>query len=344
MRIEDFDYDLPPAAIAQEPLPERDQSRLLVLERSSGRLEHRTFRELPTLLAAGDLIVVNRSRVRQARLLGQRPGGGRAEVLLVERLESGEWEALVRPARRLRPGDRVSISAAVAVQVVSGPLGVDGRRRVRIEAAEPDAERVLEQLGHTPLPPYIRRAAHAGDRERYQTLYAREPGSVAAPTAGLHFSHAVLADLAQRGIDRAELVLHVGPGTFQPVRAREVENHRVEAEPFAVEPAVCAAVTRARARGGRVVAAGTTTVRALETAATADGTPGVRSGRTDLVIAPGYRFRVVDALVTNFHLPRSSLLLLVAAFAGREQVLGAYREAIRSGYRFYSYGDAMLIL
>lgn len=343
MDIADFDYELPPERIAQEPLPERDASRLLVLDRRTGAVEHGTFRDLPELLAPGDLLVVNRSRVFPARLLGRRAGGGAAEVLLVRPVGGGDWEALVRPGRRLRPGDLVHVAGELSVRIESGPLPPEGRRRVRLLCTSDDVETLLDRVGHTPLPPYVRRPDGPADRERYQTVYARERGSVAAPTAGLHFSEALLARLAERGIERAEIVLHVGPGTFRPVKTAEVEAHRIDPEPFAVPEQAAAAVRRARSRGSRVVAVGTTSVRALETAALADRTVEAGEGRTELVIVPGSRFRAVDALITNFHLPRSSLLLLVSAFAGRERVLAAYAEAIRAGYRFYSYGDAMLI-
>jgi S-adenosylmethionine:tRNA ribosyltransferase-isomerase len=344
LEIDDFDYQLPRDLIAQEPLPERDASRLLVLDRASGAIEHRTFRDLPALLAPGDLLVVNRSRVFPARLLGRRSGGGRAEILLVRPLGGTEWDALVRPGRRLRIGDVVRVGDDLSVVVASGSLGADGHRRVRLSIAAGDVAGAVSRLGHTPLPPYVDRADRAEDRERYQTIYAREEGSVAAPTAGLHFTAALFERLRMRGIERAEIVLHVGPGTFRPVKARRVEDHRVDAEPFVVPAETAEAVRRARDRGARIVAVGTTTVRTLESASRDDRNvdPGART--TDSVILPGFRFRVVDALVTNFHLPRSSLLLLVSAFAGRERVLGAYAEAIRLGYRFYSYGDAMLVL
>ena len=344
MDIADFDYGLPPALIAQEPLAKRDASRLLVLPRRAGPLEHHCFRELPDLLTPGDLLVVNRSRVLPARLLGRRPGGGLAEILLVQPLDDGCWEALVRPGRRLRSGDVVTVSAELRVHVEAGATSIEGGRRVRLDAADGNTAAVLERAGHVPLPPYIRRPDRAEDRERYQTVYARESGSVAAPTAGLHFSSPLLERLAERGIARTEILLHVGPGTFRPVHANRVEDHRVDPERFVIPEDAAAAIRAARARGGRVVAVGTTSVRALETAALADRTVGAGSGRTDLVIVPGFRFRVVDALVTNFHLPRSSQLLLVAAFAGRERVLAAYAEAVRAGYRFYSYGDAMLLI
>ncbi len=316
---------------------------MLVLPPAAGGPAHRQFRDLPELLRAGDLLVVNRSRVRPARLLGTRAGGGRAEVLLVRHLEDDRWEALVRPGRRLRPGDLVEVGPGLQVKVESGARGPEGRRQVRLLAEGP-ADAALERLGHVPLPPYIRRPDRAEDRARYQTVYACEEGSVAAPTAGLHFTPALLRRLEAGGIERAELILHVGPGTFRPVRVDDVRDHRLEAEAFVIPPETGAAVARTRARGGRVVAVGTTAVRALETAGEADGTVRTGGGETDLVIVPGFRFRVVEALLTNFHLPRSSLLLLVAAFAGRQRVLDAYAEAVRTQYRFYSYGDAMLIL
>jgi S-adenosylmethionine:tRNA ribosyltransferase-isomerase len=342
--ISDFEYELPPELIAQEPLGERDASRLLVLDRRRGESSHREFRDLPALLTPGDLLVVNRSRVIPARLLGRRSRGGDAEILLVRDRGEGRWEAMVRPGRHLRPGQRVTIDDDLSVVVETEALGEDGRRRVRLLSRRRDIEGALERCGHTPLPPYIRRADRPSDRERYQTVYARESGSVAAPTAGLHFTAPLLARLADRGVERAEVVLHVGPGTFQPVKVARVEDHRVAPEPYVVPPETAAAVERTRARGGRVVAVGTTTVRALESATGPEGTLAAGAGETGLVIVPGHRFRAVDALLTNFHLPRSSLLLLVAAFAGRESVLRAYADAVRQRYRFYSYGDAMLVV
>jgi S-adenosylmethionine:tRNA ribosyltransferase-isomerase len=287
--------------------------------------------------------VANRTRVFPARLLGRRPSGGAAEVLLVTRLDEDRWEALVRPGRRLRPGDTVE-AGTLSVTLESAAIASDGRRLVRLRAREGSADAALEREGRTPLPPYIRRPDRPSDRQRYQTLFAREAGSVAAPTAGLHFSEALLDRLARHGIEWAEVLLHVGPGTFRPVTAERIEDHRVEGEPYWVPEATAAAVRAARRRGRRVVAIGTTTLRALESAVDDSGGSVARQGRTDLVIVPGHVFHAVDAMVTNFHLPRSSLLLLVAAFAGRERVLAAYAEAIREGYRFYSYGDAMLIL
>jgi S-adenosylmethionine:tRNA ribosyltransferase-isomerase len=345
MRIDRFDYDLPPELIAQEPLPARDASRLLVLPRSSGAPRHAGFGDLPDLLAPGDLLVVNRTRVVPARLVGTRRGGGAAEVLLVRPVGPDEWEALVRPGRRLRPGDEVAIAEDLVVRVLTGSITTQGSRRVRLHPAPGlDAAAALERHGRTPLPPYIRRAAGPVDRDRYQTVYARDRGSVAAPTAGLHFTPELLGRIQERGVERAEVVLHVGPGTFKPVQVDDVSTHRVDPEPLRVPAATAEAVARTRIRGGRVVAVGTTTARALESAAVDDGTIVPVEGVTDLVIVPGFTFRVVDALLTNFHLPRSSLLLLVAAFAGRERVLSAYAEAVHQRYRFYSYGDAMLVL
>ena len=289
-------------------------------------------------------MVINRSRVFPARLLGTRSGGGEAEVLLVRSLGDNLWEAMVRPGRRLRPGTRVRVDAALEVEVQGGTPLPDGRRRVRLLARSGDASREIERIGHIPLPPYIRRPDRADDKARYQTVYAREPGSVAAPTAGLHFTEGLLARLHARGIDLAEVVLHVGPGTFRPVQVEDVADHTVPAEPFVLPEATATAIARARERGRRVVAVGTTTARVLETRADSSGRVAAGEGETALVIAPPFAFRVVHALVTNFHLPRSSLLLLVAAFAGRERILAAYAEALRQGYRFYSYGDAMLLL
>lgn len=341
MDVSLFDYDLPSDRIAQEPLAERDASRLLVLDRRTGALRHRVFRDLPEILAPGDLLVVNRSRVFPARLLGRREGGGVAEVLLAREREDGTWDALVRPGRRLREGARIRIADDLTVLVLESSPGA--LRRVCLESPK-DTRMALDRHGHVPLPPYIRREDRPEDRDRYQTVYAKEAGSVAAPTAGLHFTPALRARLAERGVEWTELVLHVGPGTFRPVEVDRVEDHTVDAEPFEVPKEAAEAVARTRATGKRIVAVGTTTTRVLESAVDDQGRLGSGAGETDLVIVPGFRFRAANALVTNFHLPRSSLLLLVCAFAGRERLLGAYAEAVREGYRFYSYGDAMLVL
>lgn len=347
MEISDFDYDLPPDAIAQEPLPERDASRLLVLERGTGRRTHRMFRDLPDLLEPGDLLVTNRSRVVPARLLGRRPGGGAAEILLVRSRGGADWDALVKPGRRMKAGTCVTLGEGLEATVGEPSTPPDQLlaplRRVSLRSRDGDLEAALDRAGRVPLPPYIKREASPSDRERYQTVYARERGSVAAPTAGLHFSPRLLDRLAARGIDRAEVVLHVGPGTFQPVKAQRIEDHVVAPEAFVLPEETALAVVRARRRGGRVIAVGTTTTRVLESCALPDRTVRADAGSTALAIVPGFSFQVIDGLVTNFHLPRSSLLLLAAAFAGRERVLGGYAEALAAGYRFYSYGDAMLI-
>jgi S-adenosylmethionine:tRNA ribosyltransferase-isomerase len=315
-----------------------------VLPRTDGPSIHTVFTDLGTFLRPGDLLVVNRSRVRHARLLGRRANGGPAELLVMGPDTEGAWTALVRPGRRLRPGDVVDIAPAASVRIDSEALPPDGRRRVSFPGWAGDPEDLFTRHGHVPLPPYVRRPDDATDRERYQTVFARERGSVAAPTAGLHFTAQLLDTLQGAGVRVAELVLHVGPGTFKPVTTDDVVDHRVDAEPFTLPEAVADAVQETRARGGRVIAVGTTAARVLEARALPGGAVEPGTGSTDLVVVPGHHFAVLDGLITNFHLPRSSLLLLVAAFAGRERILAAYAEAIARGYRFYSYGDAMLIL
>jgi S-adenosylmethionine:tRNA ribosyltransferase-isomerase len=346
VKVADFDYDLPPERIAQRPAAERDGSRLLVLP-ATGAVEHDRFERLAQRLASGDLVVLNDTRVRPARLVGRKPGGGRVELLLIEQVgaERGResWRCLLRSSRPPAAGGRLAFGEALAGEVVEreGETWI-----VRLAAAEGSVEEALGRAGQVPLPPYVRRGASgpdALDRERYQTVYARHVGAVAAPTAGLHFTAAAFERLARAGIECAMLTLHVGPGTFLPVRGEQVGEHRLHAEPFELPAETAAAVERARRRGGRVVAVGTTVVRALEASAAAGGQVLAGRGRTDLFIRPGFRFGVVDLLLTNFHLPRSTLLMLVAAFAGTERVLAAYREALRSSYRFYSYGDAMLV-
>ena len=343
MRIADFDYALPPSSIAQEAVEPRDHARLMRLPRAGGAATDHVFHDLPRLLRPGDLLVVNRSRVFPARLLGRREGGGGAEVFLLRDLGEDRWEALVRPGRRLRPGAAVAVDPGLTVVIETAAVGSEGRRVVHLRAEAGSVEAALERAGHVPLPPYIRRPDRPEDRARYQTVYARESGSVAAPTAGLHFTPALLEALRAAGIGIAEIVLHVGPGTFRPVTAEEIEDHRLEPEPYVVPAETAAAILARRAAGGRVVAVGTTVVRTLEAAALEEGIVRAGAGETALVVRPGFTFRITDALVTNFHLPRSSLLMLVAAFAGRERVLGAYGEAVQRGYRFYSYGDAMLL-
>lgn len=343
MLTAEFDYELPDAAIADRPAP-RGESRLLVLDRAAAE-RHGRIGDLPALLRPGDLVVVNDTRVIPARLFGRRAGAGVAgesrgqiELLLVEKRGETEWEVLARPGRRTRPGTVIEFADGLTAEVLE--KREDGRHLVRF--AEP-VEGHLDRLGHIPLPPYIKRPDDPADRERYQTVFAKNPGAIAAPTAGLHFSAALLAALGGRGIEIAAVTLHVGIGTFKPVTAELVHEHRMESERYVVPEATATAIVRAHVRGGRVVAVGTTVVRTLEAAAIAGGgevRPG--AGATELFITPGFRFQVVDLLLTNFHLPRSTLLMLVSAFAGRERVLAAYREAVAAGYRFYSYGDAML--
>lgn len=338
-----FDYELPPERIAQQPAEPREAARLLVLERSAGTLAHGTVAELPRWLQAGDLLVVNATRVLPARLRGARSSGGRAEALLLGPVERdpGCWRALLRCRGRLRTGLVFRFGAgAAAFDAELCALREDGEVELRVEAGV-DPYRA----GEPPLPPYIRRPAHdRADDARYQTVFARVPGAVAAPTAGLHLGPELLAQLAAAGIERTEVVLHVGPGTFRPLGPEALARGTLHAERFELPEATADAIARTRARGGRVIAVGTTTTRVLETCRAPGRCVAAGHGETDLFLRPGSPFAVVDALLTNFHLPRSSLLLLVAAFAGREPVLAAYREAVERGYRFYSYGDAMLIL
>jgi S-adenosylmethionine:tRNA ribosyltransferase-isomerase len=339
--LADFDYELPPGAIAQAPAPVRDAARLLVIDRQRQSLADHVFADLPDLLRPGDCLVLNESRVIPARVLARDAGDRPVELLFVEALDPARWRALVRPGRRCRPGAELRAGEA-ALRVV----GADAEGARVIERRDGTIEDLLRRRGLTPLPPYIRRfaAPTAADRERYQTVYARTPGSVAAPTAGLHFTEALLARLRERGVEVHALTLHVGPGTFRPIAAPRVEDHRLPAERVRISATVADAVNRARVEGRRVVAVGTTSARALESAVGAGGRLAPLEGAAEAYIRPGHRFGAVDALVTNFHLPRSSLLVLVSAFAGRELILKAYAHALRAGYRFYSYGDATLTL
>lgn len=331
----DFNFELPPALIAQQPLAERTASRLLELG-PDGALSDRHFADLPELLQSGDLLVVNDTRVLPARLYGAKASGGRIEMLLERVLSADEALVQLRSSHAPKPGAILSFDGEVSATVL--------RRQDEffvLRFARPVVE-VLDQTGHVPLPPYIRRTDETADRERYQTVYARERGSVAAPTAGLHFNEALLASLSAQGVEFGRLTLHVGAGTFAPLRPHHLKTGRLHAERVQVSAELCAAVAGCRARGGRVVAVGTTVVRGLETAA-ASGALRSFDGETSLFIRSGYRFQVVDALVTNFHLPQSSLLMLVAAFGGVERVMAAYREAVARRYRFFSYGDAMFL-
>jgi S-adenosylmethionine:tRNA ribosyltransferase-isomerase len=389
--VSDFDFHLPEELIAQEPLAERSNSRLLHLSRFTGRFEDRKFTDFPKLLRSGDLLVLNSSRVFPARLYGRRAGlhaqplspknpasrdflHGRVEVMLTRQLGPLEWQALVRPGRKIGVGEKIFFSAADSLQVAardntatpaSGPddpqaaelraeviaRGEFGERTLRFDPV-PDFFAVVEKLGHIPLPPYIARGDRQEDRERYQTVYARAEttGSVAAPTAGLHFTPQVLANIRERGIEIAELTLHVGLGTFQPVHAERVEDHKLHRESYSISEAAAAQINRALAENRRVVAVGTTTVRTLEFAASrnplsSNGTATIPAGpgEADIFIFPEFQFRVVSALLTNFHLPKSTLLMLVSAFAGRQNVLQAYAYAVAEKYRFFSYGDCMFV-
>jgi len=345
MRTSDFDYELPPASIAQAPAP-RGESRLLVLDHE-GEGRHARVRNLPRYLRPGDLLVLNDTRVIPARLFGRRVGGtAETEVFLLEKVDAEDgrtWSCLLRPAKRVKVGSVLEFGGGLAAEVLE--KREEGRHLLRF--GEP-VEGHLERIGHIPLPPYIDRPDTEEDRERYQTVYAARPGAVAAPTAGLHFSTALLEEIRAAGIETATVTLHVGIGTFKPVTADVVEEHRMERERYEIGAEAAEALARARERSrrgeGRVMAVGTTVVRTLEGAVRAHGGAlPPHAGSTEIFLTPGSRFQVVDALLTNFHLPRSTLLMLVSAFAGRERILAAYQEAIREGYRFYSYGDAMLV-
>jgi len=347
MRTDAFDYELPAERIAQVPARGREQSRMLVVDRATGDLTHAGFADLPRYLRPGDLLVLNDTRVLPSRLyVSKIPSGGRVELLLLEEHPDGTWEALMRASRRPRSGSRLQLGSGAAVLEVVAE-GEQGRCRIRIESDRPVLD-LLEAEGRPPLPPYIRRdadeAARAEDRERYQTVFAAVPGAVAAPTAGLHFTHAMFGRLLHQGVDRCTVTLHVGIGTFRPVSADRVEDHVMSSERFELPAAAAEAVARTRGNQGRVVAVGSTSVRTLETQAAESGRVTAGTGRTSLFIHPPYRFQVVDAMLTNFHLPRSTLLMMVCAFGGRDLILHAYREAVREQYRFYSYGDCMLIV
>ncbi len=341
--LKDFEFELPSELIAQEPLAERAASRLLVIRRDVGEIVHARFADLAEWLKRGDLLVRNETRVIPARLRGRKESGGNIELLLVEPVagDGALWRCLARSAKPARAGSRLQFPAGITAEVVDD-LG-DGWRSIRFDCRGELLAR-LEAAGEMPLPPYIQRPPAATDRDRYQTVYAREPGAVAAPTAGLHFSAATFAALSARGVEVQGLTLHVGPGTFQPVRAERLDEHRMHGERFTIPPATAAAVNRARSEGRRVVALGTTTTRALESATDDRGELQAGSAVTHLFIRPGFRFKATNALITNFHLPKSTLLVLVAAFAGRELILEAYRQAVAERYRFFSYGDCMLIL
>jgi S-adenosylmethionine:tRNA ribosyltransferase-isomerase len=353
VNVSDFDFELPEELIAQHPSAERGGSRLIVFDRARQRTEHTTFDRLPSHLRRGDLLVVNDTRVFPARLLGHRvPSGGAVECLLIRRLGVGNsersevWDALMHPGQKLKPGAQVVFErdgASLAGEVLERHFF--GRRTIRLESTGNESVTALiERIGHVPLPPYIKRDDEDADRDRYQTVYARDSGSVAAPTAGLHFTTGVLDELESRGVTRATITLHVGYGTFKPIRVDAVEDHEVDPERYSVGAEAAEALTAALRDKRRIIAVGTTTTRALESLRVEEGIVRAGEGETRLFIHPGHRFALVSGLVTNFHLPKSSLLVLVAAFAGRDEILALYRDAVQRRYRFYSYGDAMLIL
>jgi S-adenosylmethionine:tRNA ribosyltransferase-isomerase len=337
-----FDYSIDETLIAQRPLADRDASRMLVVGRETASLDDRTFSDLPTLIASGDVLVLNDTRVFPARLLGSKPTGAKAEILLLEPLEGDGllWRALVRPGGKLKPGRRVEIGEGLEIAIEDSLEG--GARIVRL-LTDLEPREALDLHGHVPLPPYIRRGDDRADRSRYQTVYAEETGSVAAPTAGLHFTENVLEGVRARGADVAKVTLHVGPGTFRPVDAEDPEDHRLDSERYRVTQETADTINRCREHGGAIWAVGTTTVRTLESVADTSGSIRPGEGSTDLFIRPGYRFKAVDRLITNFHLPRSTLLMLVTAFAGYDLTIDAYRHAMENEYRFYSYGDAMVV-
>jgi S-adenosylmethionine:tRNA ribosyltransferase-isomerase len=347
MDVREFDFDLPVELIAQQPAPHRSASRLLYLDRETGAIAHQRFAALPTLLNAGDVLVVNNSRVFPARLLGRRvPSGGAVECLLIRRDEDDRWEALVHPGQKLKPGAQVVFDGPMILHGEILDRRFHGRRLVRLWTdAGRRVDEVVDAIGHVPLPPYIKREDRTADHDRYQTMFAATRGSIAAPTAGLHFTPELTAALIGAGVQIAEITLHVGYGTFQPVRTERVEDHRIDAEHYELSEATAQTINHALDDGRRVIAVGTTTTRTVEAVAAAGGGRlAASAGETDLFIYPGFTFKVIRGLLTNFHLPQSSLLMLVAAFAGQARVLDAYRVAVAERYRFYSYGDAMLIL
>lgn len=339
MKKSDFSFDLPEELIAQTPMEQRDASRLLCLDKQTGAVEHRHFYDLPDLLREGDCLVLNNSRVLPARLIGIRPTGGAVELVLLRDLGGNRWECLSRPGRKTKPGQRILFGEgelqAVVEETVSG-----GNRIVRFDYEGIFLE-VLERLGRMPLPPYIRQELK--DPERYQTVYSKELGSAAAPTAGLHFTKELLETVRNQGVLTEFVTLHVGLGTFRPVKEEEIEDHEMHSEYCIIPPETAEAVNRTRKNGGRIIAVGTTSCRTLESFAKEDGTLEASSGWTNIFIYPGYRFKCIDALITNFHLPESTLIMLVSALAGRENILNAYRIAVSEKYRFFSFGDAMMI-
>lgn len=341
MQKSDFYYDLPENLIAQEPAEPRDTARLLCMDRTTGALQHHIFSELPTLLRPGDLLVANNSKVLPARLIGQRESGGVCELLLLRQVKNDVWECLARPGKRMRPGSQVVFGDGSLQAHILETLD-DGGKLVQFHYNTQTLFQKLDEFGQMPLPPYIRR--QIADNSDYQTVYAKELGSAAAPTAGLHFTKDLMQTLSQKGIQFAELTLHVGLGTFRPVQEDEVENHAMHSEWYSLDQKAADAINQTRAAGGRVIAVGTTSCRTLETVAQKHGKICPSSGETNIFIYPGYTFKAIDGLITNFHLPESTLIMLVAAFCGYQNTMEAYKTAVREKYRFFSFGDAMLII
>jgi S-adenosylmethionine:tRNA ribosyltransferase-isomerase len=342
MRIEEFDYHLPLSLIAQYPSPQRGETSLMVLHRQKGVIEHQAFRDITRYLDAGDLLVMNNTRVLPARLVGKKETGGRIEMLLIPSWNGtkGEWEALIKNSGKVKQGSRIQFEVGLWGEIE----GVKAGKGKISFSYHGEVMEVLQKIGHIPLPPYIKRGDEPLDRERYQTIFAERDGSIAAPTAGLHFTHALLQSLKENGVRTTMTTLHIGIGTFTPVRARDIEYHAMEAEWVDISEETAREINDTKARGGRVIAVGTTTTRALESFSDGDGAVRSGKGMSSLFIYPPYRFRVIDGLITNFHLPKSTLIMLVSAFAGKDVLMRAYQEAVLRKYRFYSYGDAMLIL
>jgi S-adenosylmethionine:tRNA ribosyltransferase-isomerase len=338
LKLSDFDYHLPEALIAQEPCPVRDRSRLMVMDRATGAVVHRTFCNIDEQLIPGDLLVLNDTKVFPCRLLARKSGGGKAEIFLLAEKRRNLWDALVRGGGNA--GKTLNVADGIDAEITAE--GEDGLRTVRFHGTD-DIRAMLPEIAKTPLPPYIKRDATAADRERYQTVYAAQEGAVAAPTAGLHFTPELFQKLRAKGIDFTTITLHVGPGTFQPVKVEHIEDHRMHPERYSLSRDAAASINRAHAEGRRVIAVGTTSLRTIETAAASTGVVVPGQGNSTLFIYPGYHFKAANGIITNFHLPKSTLLMLVSAFARREHVLSAYRTAVAERYRFYSYGDAMFI-
>lgn len=348
MKITDFDYNLPEELIAQKPADKRDSSRLLVVHRDSGKIEHKHFYDIINYLNPGDLMVLNNSKVLPARLFGEKEGtGAKVEFLLIKRIEGDRWETMVRPGRRLKPGDSVMFCQSPLLRADIVDYGADGTRIVEFEYEGIFMER-LEEVGSMPLPPYIERSSEEDDKDRYQTVYCKDEGSVAAPTAGLHFTEELLAKAQEKGVELAYVTLHVGIGTFRPVKVERVEDHSMHFEEYHISEESARAINRAKTEGRRIISVGTTSTRTVESAAYYDEERGCMqvkagSGSTGIFIYPGYEFKIIDSLITNFHLPKSTLLMLISALYDREKILDVYEEAIRERYRFFSYGDAMFI-